>query len=124
MKSLRTKQVFCDFDGTVTSVDAVDAILNEFANDEWKEWETLWKVGEISARECLTQQVKLIRATREELIHFSLCLPVDPGFITLVETCRAHGIPLTLVSDGFDVVIEATLRRLELAPIPFHANHL
>ena len=118
------KQVFCDFDGTITEIDAVDAILNKFANPQWKEWENLWRAGEISAHECLARQTKLIRATRFELLSFSRSLPIDPAFEELANACASRSIPLIIVSDGYDVVIQATLHRLGLSHIPFFANRL
>ncbi len=52
-------KVFCDFDGTITLIDATDAVLEEFALPAWREWEARWVAGEISSRTCLTRQVEL-----------------------------------------------------------------
>ena len=42
----------------------------------------------------------------------------------LDRLCRAYGIPLTILSDGLDLVIRAVLRRHGLLNIPVLANRL
>jgi len=116
--------VFCDFDGTITLVDGTDAILQRFALPVWREWEQLWAHGEISSHECLSQQVELIRADRETLVQFAAGLAIDPGIFILVNRCAQRGFPLTIISDGLDIVVEKVLRRHGLAHIPFYANHI
>jgi 2,3-diketo-5-methylthio-1-phosphopentane phosphatase len=116
--------VFCDFDGTITLVDGTDAILQRFALSVWLEWEKLWAHGEISSRECLSRQVELIRADRDTLAQFAANLAIDPGIFMLANQCAQRGFPLTIVSDGLDLVVETVLRRHGLAHIPFFANHV
>ena len=42
----------CDFDGTLTLNDTVDAILEAFAEPEWTEVEAEWAAGRIGSRDC------------------------------------------------------------------------
>ncbi|MEO8327224.1 MAG: MtnX-like HAD-IB family phosphatase [Nitrospirota bacterium] len=117
-------EVFCDFDGTITRHDATDAVLETFALPAWREWEQRWVRGEISSQECLSRQVALIRADRQTLIRFAADLPIDEGFFALERQCAEYDIPLTIISDGLDLVIEAILRRHGLLHIPVFSNHL
>lgn len=117
-------EVFCDFDGTITLIDATDAILETFALPAWREWEERWMKSEITSQECLSRQVELIRADRETLVSFAAEMPIDEGFLTLSRQCAEQNIPLTIVSDGLDLVIEAVLRRHGLLHIPVFSNHL
>ena len=116
--------VFCDFDGTITRVDATDAVLEAFALPAWREWEDRWMNGEITSQECLSRQVELIRADRDTLIQFAAGLPIDEGIVALERLCIELNIPLTIVSDGLDVVVEAVLRRHGLLHLRVFSNHL
>src|SRR5262249_6907381 len=62
-----TPMVFLDFDGTITRRDATDAILEAYADPRWLQLEEAWKHGRIGSRECLTAQMALVRASREEI---------------------------------------------------------
>jgi len=73
--------VFCDFDGTITRVDATDAVLEAFALPAWQGWEQRWVNGEITSQECLARQVELIQADRETLAAFAANLPIDEGIL-------------------------------------------
>ncbi|MDR4459646.1 MAG: MtnX-like HAD-IB family phosphatase [Nitrospirales bacterium] len=117
-------EVFCAFDGTITCRDATVAVLETFALPAWREWEQRWVNGEISTQECLSRQVELISADRETLIRFAADLPIDEGIFALERQCAEYDIPLTIISDGLDVLIEATLRRHNLLHIPVLSNHL
>ena len=105
-------------------MDATDAVLEAFAAPAWREWEARWVDGGISSQECLARQVELIQADQDKLIAFAADLPIDQGIIGLARRCAEHGIPLTIVSDGIDLVIEAILRRHGLLHLPVFSNHL
>ena len=117
-------EVFCDFDGTITCADATDAVLEAFALPAWREWEQRWVRGEITSQKCLSQQIALIQADREMLVRFAADLPIDKGIIALVRRCAKYGVPLTIVSDGIDLLVEAVLRRHGLLHLPVFSNHL
>ena len=117
-------EVFCDFDGTITSIDATDAVLETFALPAWRDWEERWVNGEITSQECLSRQIGLIQADRETLIRFAHDLPIDEGIIALNRRCIEEGVPLTIVSDGIDLLVEAVLRRHNLLHLPVYSNHL
>lgn len=117
-------QVACDFDGTITTRDATDAILEAFALPAFREWEHRWERGEITSRECMARQVELIRADRTTIAEFAADLPIDGGIVELDRQCTERGIPLMIVSDGLDLIIEAVLRRHGLSHIPAISNRL
>ena len=123
-ETIDVTEVFCDFDGTITSVDATDAVLEAFAMPAWREWEQRWVRGQITSQECLARQTELIRADRDTLIEFAENLPIDEGFLALDRRCREQGVPLTIVSDGIDLLVEAVLRRHGLLHLSVFSNHL
>jgi 2-hydroxy-3-keto-5-methylthiopentenyl-1-phosphate phosphatase len=111
--------VFLDFDGTVTQRDATDAVLEAYADPDWLRIEEEWKAGRISSRECLTAQMALVSATSDQIDALLDEIEIDHGLVPLIETCAAHGVPVHIVSDGFDYCIERILSRpsLSLAPL-------
>ena len=103
--------IFCDFDGTITEVDATDQILTQLAHPSWREVEQEWTRGLIGSRECLERQLALVETTPSELNAVIDAIPVDPCFVAFDRLARELGIPLYVVSDGQDYVIRRVLRR-------------
>jgi 2,3-diketo-5-methylthio-1-phosphopentane phosphatase len=109
-----TPVVFLDFDGTITRRDAVDAILEKFADPRWLAIEEDWKSGRIGSRECLSAQMQLVRATRDQIDALLDSIEVDDAFVRLLDTCSAHGVEVHIISDGFDYCINRILNRSSL----------
>lgn len=103
--------VFCDFDGTITTVDVTDEILTELANPSWREVEQEWVRGSIGSRECLERQMALVDATAEELDALIDAIPVDPGFAAFLKWIEKSRLPFYVLSDGFDYVVRRVLKR-------------
>jgi 2-hydroxy-3-keto-5-methylthiopentenyl-1-phosphate phosphatase len=115
--------VFVDFDGTIAPCDATDLLFEEFADPSWRNVEEEWQAGLIGSRECMSRQVSLLRATPEAIVAAASKVGVDRGFATFVRECARSGFGMTVVSDGFDLVIDTVLRSEGLR-VPFYANHL
>jgi 2,3-diketo-5-methylthio-1-phosphopentane phosphatase len=116
--------ILCDFDGTIATEDVTDSLLGRFADAEWQAIEAEWKAGHIGSRECMTRQVALIRATREEIDQHLEGIELDAHFAGFVAQCRSNAIPLTVVSDGLDYPIRSLLAREGLGDLPVIANRL
>jgi 2-hydroxy-3-keto-5-methylthiopentenyl-1-phosphate phosphatase len=112
-----------DFDGTVAPDDPTDRILERFADPEWRAIEAEWQGGRITSQECMQRQVALLRATPRQLDAAIRSVRLDPEFHGFVSLCRRRGVDVTIVSDGFDRVVQGALRRARL-PIRFFANAL
>jgi 2-hydroxy-3-keto-5-methylthiopentenyl-1-phosphate phosphatase len=112
-----------DFDGTIAPDDPTDRLLDQFADPEWRILEAEWQGGRLTSRECLQQQVALLRATPRQLFAAIRDIEIDPGFYRFVSSCHGRGVDLTIVSDGFDRVVRTVLRRAGL-PVRFFANTL
>jgi 2-hydroxy-3-keto-5-methylthiopentenyl-1-phosphate phosphatase len=115
--------VLVDFDGTVAPDDPTDRLLERFAASAWRDIEDAWQAGQISSRECMRRQVALLRATPGELDDEIRKVRIDPGFHSFVRFCVLQGMDVTVVSDGFDRLVRAVLKRERLA-LPFFANRL
>jgi len=106
--------VFLDFDGTITRRDAVDVILEKFADPRWLTIEEDWQLGRIGSRECLSAQMQLVRATKDQMDDLLDSIEVDDAFVRLLDTCFAQGIDVHIISDGFDYCINRILNRPSL----------
>lgn len=121
---------FLDFDGTISTEDVVDKILERFADKEWRVIEKQWAAGVIGSRECLSRQMALVRAKPREFGRLLDAVNIDPYFVPFLRHARAAGVPVAVVSDGFDLVIGRVLERALGAEseivrsIPVYSNHL
>lgn len=100
---------FCDFDGTIATDDVTDLVLNRFALPAWRDIEMRWEIGAINSAECMREQVRLIRAERDEIDAFLEQVGIDPGFPDFKKYCDRSGIEVVIVSDGVDHFIRRVL---------------
>ena len=108
--------VVCDFDGTVTTEDASEAILAEFADPVWRDIDEEYARGEIGLEECIGRQFALVKAPRAVLRAFvEERIVLRPHFREFAAWCRAQGLELVLLSGGLDFYIEAILEREGIA---------
>jgi 2,3-diketo-5-methylthio-1-phosphopentane phosphatase len=103
--------VFTDFDGTITQLDVTDEMLAQLAHPSWQEVEQAWTRGAIGSRECLERQIALVDTSAEELHALIDAVPIDPSFAAFFRFTRKRGIPLYVLSEGFDYVILRILKR-------------
>ena len=99
-------------------------MLFRSADPAWQTIEAEWKAWRIGSRECMTRQVALIRATREDIDRHLDTIEIDPDFADFVAQCRDYDVPLTVVSDGLDYPIRQLLAREGLGDLPIIANRL
>lgn len=116
--------VLCDFDGTISKYDVTDALLEKFASPAWEEIETSWQEGLITSRECMAEQYGLVKTTEEELDAWLDTVEIDETFLEFAAFCRDNGVPLTIISDGFDFYIKRILARHGLGDVDVYSNHL
>ena len=90
--------VICDFDGTISTVDATDRLLEVYADPEWLSIEQDWKDGEIGSRECLSRQVALLRADIAQIEALADTITIDPHFTSFADLCKRECIELVIIS--------------------------
>ncbi|MFQ5683297.1 MAG: HAD-IB family phosphatase [Candidatus Binatia bacterium] len=118
--------VLVDFDGTITLRDTNESILERFTDGKtWKVIEEDWVQGIISSKEHFRRHFDLIRTDLNSLVSYVYNeSAIDPAFPNFVRYCRESKIDLMIVSDGFNVFIEAVLSREALTSLPFICNKL
>lgn len=99
--------IACDFDGTITTIDTAELTLRKFAAGKWEEFDILLGEGKISLEECMIEQLKLIKVSKEEIIRMlDSAVVLRSGFEELVEFCRIKDIEFTILSAGLDFYID------------------
>jgi HAD superfamily phosphoserine phosphatase-like hydrolase len=117
--------VACDFDGTITLQDTLVEILNRYGSPTWTCVQEKVASGELSIREGLQSEMGSVRATRAELEGLlAERIQLDPTFPGFLRRMRERGVPLVLITGGFDLCVEAVMAQSGLWPVPFLANRL
>ncbi len=116
--------VAIDFDGTVTDVDIIDAVLQQFARPEWQEVEAEWERGVIGSRESLERQMAMIDQPLGRVLAYVDGFSIDASFKEFTRFLDDRRIRYAIVSDGFQVFIERLLANAGLADVPVFANQL
>ncbi len=117
--------ISCDFDGTVTRQDTLVEILNTYGSGHWHDIQKKVAVGEMSIREGLQAEMSTVQADETALKELlTRRVEMDPSFSPFLKTVRAQGIPLVLLSGGFDLCVETVLAEKGLGPLPYLANRL
>lgn len=117
-------QAFCDFDGTISKHDVTDMVLEQFALPEWRDVERRWEVGDINSAQCMREQIRLIRTSKQELDRFLDNVQIDVEFIAFRNFCAQNGIKITVVSDGVDYFIRHILANHGIRDIEIMSNHM
>ncbi|KAF1026975.1 MAG: 2-hydroxy-3-keto-5-methylthiopentenyl-1-phosphate phosphatase [Acinetobacter bereziniae] len=116
--------ILCDFDETISLTDTTDQLLETFGLAGWQDIEKQWEQGLIGSKQCMQQQIALLHMHQQAFYRCLDQIEIDQGFLDLVQLTTLHKIPLTIVSDGLDLVIHYILSKYNLAHLPIIANHL
>jgi 2-hydroxy-3-keto-5-methylthiopentenyl-1-phosphate phosphatase len=116
-------EVFCDFDGTLTSRDTLDLLLERFAPPSWRELDRDMLAGTISEREGLKAEMALITAP-DELLLETLFAEIQPaeGLSELMAFIKERGWPMTVLSGGLVRLAGALWNRWGYGDVPLLAN--
>ena len=116
---------FLDYDGTLTTHECNEIVLQRFVGDAWRPLEAEAQADRMSHAEVFDRQVGLIKAPRAELIRRLLevaePMPGLRDFFTELQTRDGHS---AIVSAGIREAIEAFWQRLELPPTELFASEL
>lgn len=113
-----------DFDGTISTQDVTDAVLEKFAPPAWLEIEDRWVKGLIGSQQCLEQQMALINTTMSDILLFVSRIGIDPGYPAFVNRLLDSGQQAAIISDGFDVFIKKILDSYDANRLQIYANSL
>lgn len=118
--------IISDFDGTISRRDIGHHFFGAFIPDRagWLELLERWRIGLISSRECLEEEMARVRADREDLDTFIGNEGLDPYFKDFIDFCDRRKYEVLVSSDGLDYYVDWLLTRSGLGFLVFNANHL
>ncbi len=118
--------IISDFDGTIAERDIGHHFLGGYISDSAGREKLLesWKLGLISSRECLEQEIRMLDAGKAELDRFIEGEKLDPFIKDFVDFCNRRKFEFLIVSDGLDYYIDRMLMKHGLGYLEFRANQL
>lgn len=118
-------EIYCDFDGTVTQKDAVNFILEKLADPQWNNIEAEWIEGKITSSECLSKQLPLVKGGWKAIADvLNSEIKLEPDFKSFSIWCVENDVPLHIVSDGLDKVIDTVLGKENIKVTSIWSNKL
>lgn len=117
------KDIFIDFDGTITKKDTCFTMVEAFADDRWKQINSMWEEKKLSTAECAMMTFKLFKATLEDILKLMDTVEIDDYFVEFLSLCKQKGYLVYILSDGYDVNIEAVLKKYGIE-IKYYSNKL
>jgi len=117
--------VLLDYDGTATTRECIEVVLQERVGDAWRPFEDEARAGRMSHAEALDRQIGLLEMPRAELLGaMAAAAEPAPGLADFLHAVRVAGGRAVVVSAGFREVIEEVWRRHGLPPVELVASEL
>jgi 2,3-diketo-5-methylthio-1-phosphopentane phosphatase len=120
-------RIFSDFDGTITERDTLVFLAQHLGGglQMCQAIGRLLREGKLTLREGIAGEMRSIRApfsAAVELLREQVRL--DPAFAPFARWCAARGIPLTILSGGFQQIIDLFISPEEFPGLEIRANTL
>lgn len=123
--SLPEVSVYFDFDGTVTTVDAIDGFFQKFVPSLWKKIDDDVEKKLLTPRQALSTLLAAIpTVTTKQMQDYLQTIEIDPGFRSLVSYLQQSGSSVFIISDGLDAFIRYVLKHRNLDGITVYSNYL
>lgn len=116
------KLIYCDFDGTITAHDTLDAIADVFGPADWRERYMALRRQGLAIRDTIRQELQWCRATRAQIVDVLRSIDIRPGFEEFLRYVREHRYEFVIQSEGIDLAIQTVLHERGLDDIPFFTN--
>jgi 2,3-diketo-5-methylthio-1-phosphopentane phosphatase len=119
--------IFSDFDGTITEQDTLIFLTTHLGGGA-PLIETIGRLlgtGDLTLRDGIAAEMRSIRkpfAEAEKLLREQV--RIDPGFVPFARWCEAKQIPLTVLSAGFQQLIDLFIQCEEFPHLQVLANTL
>jgi len=111
-----------DFDGTLTEEDVSFALLDAFADGDWRKLYEQYRQKKMTVGDFNTKAFAMVKASRDELLKVARAqVKLREGLRNLVNYCQERGFRFLVVSNGLDFYIKAILEDVGLGNIEFYA---
>ncbi len=116
--------VFCDFDGTITAKDTIDAMYDAFGPENWPVIATeLYNKG-LRSRQIIKHILGMLDCTRRDIVKLLQTLPIRDGFVEFHEFCRDNDYELIIMSEGIGLSVETVLHERGIDDLKYFGNVL
>jgi 2,3-diketo-5-methylthio-1-phosphopentane phosphatase len=119
--------IFSDFDGTITKKDTLIFLSTHLGGgpEMVQAIGRLIREGKITLRDGIAAEMRSIRAPFGEAVRLLReQVEIDPEFPAFAKWCQDRGIPLTILSAGFEEIIDLFIQPAEFPGIEIRANKL
>lgn len=102
--------IFCDFDGTITADDTIEAFMQLFIERDIREiGYEMARQGYTVKRAISTMMSQIPVERYKEQTGFFDQLAVRDGFGQFLDHCHSVGVPVVIVSGGIEQMVERTI---------------
>jgi 2-hydroxy-3-keto-5-methylthiopentenyl-1-phosphate phosphatase len=111
-----------DFDGTITEEDVSFALLDAFAEGDWRQLYEHYRQSKMSVGDFNTKAFAMVKASRDELLEVAReQVKLREGLRNLDNYCHQRGFRFLVVSNGLDFYIKDILGNAGLGDIEVYA---
>lgn len=111
-----------DFDGTLTEEDVSFALLDAFAQGDWRKLYQQYRQSKMTVGDFNTKAFAMVKASRDELLRVAReDVKLREGLRNLVNYCQDRGFRFLVVSNGLDFYIKEILEDVGLGNIEVYA---
>jgi 2-hydroxy-3-keto-5-methylthiopentenyl-1-phosphate phosphatase len=111
-----------DFDGTLTEEDVSFALLDAFADGDWRQLFERYRQSKMTVGDFNSKAFAMVKASREELLRVAReQVKLREGLRNLVNFCQGSGTRFLIVSNGLDFYIKAILEDVGLGNLEVYA---
>ncbi len=115
--------VFCDFDGTFSSLDVGSTLARRHAGEKRDALLARVQRGDLRPWEYNLEILDRLPVSEAVVDEFLRSVALDPGARALVEFCERRGFPFRILSDGFDRNLDR-LQEIHSLRFAYDANRL
>ena len=109
----RKPAVLTDFDDTAAAQNVAELLLHEFGHPSWTDVRERFRAGELSLKDYQEATFLRMQANKDAMQSYVRAhANFRPHFAELSAFCRAHSIPMCIISQGLDFYIQALLGRI------------
>ncbi len=124
MSDMKTfnRVVFCDFDGTITSIETFVGMFKELVPGLYEDIGGKMRDMEITIREGVRQIVNSMPASRyPEMLAYVRDKNIRPGFVDLLDFLDERNVPMVVISGGLVGMVRERLGPLAQRVHAIHA---
>ncbi len=103
--------ILLDFDGTITTIDTLQYLLDRYGMADWRKLDDQIEFGEYRESDALKIQMSSLRISPQQAIDELIAvIAIRDGFKEFFSYAKQHSIPIRIVSGGFGEIIHPFLQ--------------